>query len=123
MHQCKGLATVRSSRGTQRLLVATEKVDAVLLDDGWHKVALGSFTVGTLSFGDGDDGRVLGYCFEEINNGSLHRSATLAGPLDAVLAMRQVTSRRPLQEQGSTGRGWSPDGHARVGQPPPGQLN
>jgi hypothetical protein len=81
--------------GTERLPVVPEKVDAVLLADGWHKVALGSFTVGALGFGAGDDRGVLGYRFEEISNGSLHRSATLAGPLAAVLAVRQVTSRRP----------------------------
>ena len=75
----------------QRLLVAPEKVDAVLLADGWHKVALGSFTIGALGFGDRDEGGVLGYRFEEISESSLHRSATLAGPLDAVLAVRQVT--------------------------------
>ena len=108
--------------GTQRPLIAPEKVDAVLLADGWHKIALGSFTVGALSFGDGDHG-VLGYRFEEISDASLHRSATLAGPLAAVLAVRQVTSRRPLQEQGATRQGWSSNGHARVPQHPPGQLN
>ena len=97
---------------TQHLLVAAEKVDAVLLADGWHKVALGSFTIGTLGYGDRDDGGALGYRFEEISEGSLHRQATLAGPLDALLAVRQVTSRRPLQQQGATGQAWSPNGHA-----------
>jgi hypothetical protein len=38
--------------GTQHLLVAPEKVGAVLLADGRDKVALGSFTVGALSFRD-----------------------------------------------------------------------
>jgi len=95
------------------LLVAPEKVDAVLLADGWHKVALGSFAIGALGFGDRDGG-VLGYRFEEISEGSLHRSATLARPLDAVPAVRQVTSRRPLQQQGAMGQAWSPNGHATV---------
>ena len=99
--------------GTQHTLVAPEKVDAVLLADGWHKVSLGSFTVGALSFGDGDHG-VLGYRFEEISDASLHRSATLAGPLAAVLAVRQVTSRRHPQQEGVMGQGWSSNGHARV---------
>jgi hypothetical protein len=109
--------------GTQHQPVAAEKVDAVLLADGWHKVALGSFSVGAFGFGDGDDRGVLGYRFEEISNGSLHRSATLAGPLSAVLAVRQVTSRRPFQQEGAMGQGWSPNGRARVPQQPPGQLN
>jgi hypothetical protein len=108
--------------GTQHLPVAPEKVDAVLLADGWHKAALGSFTVGALSFSQDDDHGVLGYRFEEISNGSLHRSATLAGPLDAVLAVRQVTSRRPLQQEDAIGQGWSSNGHAMV-QQPPGRLN
>jgi hypothetical protein len=104
--------------GTQHRPVAPDKVDAVLLADGWHNVALGSFTVGVLSFGNGDDRGVLGYCFEEISNGSLHRSATLAGPLDAVLAVRQIPSRRPLQQQAPPGQTWSSNGHATVHQHP-----
>jgi hypothetical protein len=108
--------------GTQRPLIAPEKVDAVLLADGWHKIALGSFTVGALSFGDGDHS-VPGYRFEEISDASLYRSATLAGPLSAVLAVRQVTSRRPPQQEGATRQGWSSNGQARVPQHPPGQLN
>ena len=108
--------------GTQHALVAPEKVDAVLLADGWHKVSLGSFTVGALGFGGGDHS-VAGYRFEEISESSLHRSATLAGPLDAVLAVRQVTSRRPLHQQGAMDQAWSPNGHATVGQHPPGHLN
>jgi hypothetical protein len=34
--------------------------------------------------------------FEEISDNSLHRSAARAGLLDAVLAVRQATSRRLL---------------------------
>src|SRR6516225_8466650 len=37
--------------GTPHLLVAPEKVVAVLLADGWHKIVSGSFTVGALSVG------------------------------------------------------------------------
>ena len=102
--------------GTQHLQVAPEKVDAVLLADGWHKVALGSFTVGALSFGDGDGRGVLGYRFEEIGDAGLDRPAILAGPLDAVFAVRQVTSRRPLQHHGAARQAWSPNGHATVHQ-------
>ena len=109
--------------GARQLPVTPATVVAVLLADGWHQVASGSFTIGALSFGDADDRGVLGYRFEEISDASLHRSATLAGPLSAVLAVRQVTSRRPLQEQGATRQGWSSNGHARVPQHPPGQLN
>ena len=108
--------------GTQHLLVAPEKVDAVLLADGWHKVAMGSFTVGGLSFGDGDRG-VLGYCFEEIGTTSLHKSAMLTGPLDAVLAVRQVTARSPLRRHGAAGQPWSANGHAIVHEHLSGHLN
>ena len=108
--------------GTQHLLVAPEKVDAVLLADGWHKVAMGSFTVGGLSFGDGDRG-VLGYCFEEIGTTSLHKSARLTGPLDAVLAIRQVTARIPLREQGPARQLWSTNGHTTVHPHLSGHLN
>jgi hypothetical protein len=106
--------------GTQLLPVALEKVDAILLADGWHKVALGSFAVGALGFGNRG---VPGYRFEEISNGSLHHSATLAGPLDAVLVVRQVTSRRPLQQQGSIGQRWSSNGRTSASRHPPGHLN
>jgi len=108
--------------GTQRPLVAPEKVDAVLLADGWHKVSLGSFTVGALGFGGGDHS-VAGYRFEEVSDTSLHRSATLAGPLAAVLAVRQVTARRPLRGQGAAGQPWSANGHAPEHQHLSGHLN
>ncbi len=108
--------------GTQLLPVAPEKVDGVLLADGWHKVARGSFAVGALGFSQDDDHGVLGYRFEEISNGSPHHSATVAGPLDAVLAVRQSTSRRPLQ-QGSIGQRWSSNGRASVSRHPPGHPN
>ena len=89
--------------GTPHLLVAPEKVVAVLLADGWHKIVSGSFPVGALGLSHNDDRGELGYCFEEIGTTSLDKSATLAGPLDAVLAVRQVTSRRPLRWQGAAG--------------------
>ena len=108
--------------GTQYLPVAPEKVDAVLLADGWHKVALGSFTVGPLGFGDGDRG-VLGYRFEETGTTSLHKPATLTGPLHAVLAIRQVTARRPLREQDPAGQLRSVNGHTTVHPHLSGHLN
>ena len=109
--------------GTQHLLVAPEKVDAVLLADGWHKVALGSFTVGALGLGQDHDRGVLGYRFEEIGTTSLHKSATLTGPLDAVLAIRQVTARIPLREQGPARQLWSTNGHTTVHPHLSGHLN
>jgi hypothetical protein len=109
--------------GTQHLPIAPEKVGAVLLADGWHRVARGSFTVGTLGFSQDDDHGVLGYRFEEIGTTSVDKSVTLAGPLDAVLAVRQVTARRPLRGQGAAGQPWSANGHATVHQQLSGHLN
>lgn len=109
--------------GTQHLPAAPETVDAVLLADGWHKVARGSFTVGPLGFSQHDDRGVLGYRFQEIGTTSLNKRATLAGPLDAVLAVRQVTSARPPRGQGTAGQSWSANGHAPVHQQLSGHLN
>jgi hypothetical protein len=109
--------------GTPHLPVAPEQVVAVLLADGWHKIVAGSFTVGALGFGPDDDRGVLGYCFEEIGTTSIDKSAMLAGPLDAVLAVRQVTSRRSLRGQGAVGQPWPANGHATVHQHLSARLN
>jgi hypothetical protein len=79
--------------GVHRLPVAPETVVAVLLADGWHRVASGSFTIGALSFGDPDSRGVLGYRFEEISEASPYGPAAMAGPLEALLAVRQITPR------------------------------
>jgi hypothetical protein len=73
--------------------VVPAKVVAVLLADGWHHVSPGSFTVGTLGFGTHDDIGMLGYSFEEADNSGPYGPAVLAGRLDALLAVRQVTPR------------------------------
>jgi hypothetical protein len=73
-------------------LIAPDKVVAVLLADGWHLVVLGSFTVGALRFGADADPGGLGFCFEEADNGSPYRPAALSGPLNSILAVRQVAS-------------------------------
>ena len=109
--------------GARQLPVTPATVVAVLLADGWHQVASGSFTIGALSFGDADNRGVLGYRFEEIGDADLYRPAILAGPLDAVFAVRQVTSRRSLQHHGAAGEAWSPNGHATVHQHPSRNLN
>ena len=78
--------------------VAPAKVVAVLLADGWHRVVQGSFSIGALSFGAEDDPDVLGFWFEEADNGSPYRPAALAGPLNSILAVRQVGSARQTRE-------------------------
>ena len=87
-------------------------VVAVLLADGWHPIVPGSFTVGPLGFGAGPDPGAPGFRFQEADAGRPYQPTTLAGPLDSIIAVRQVTSRRPLQQQGAMGQAWSPNGHA-----------
>jgi len=98
-------------------------VVAVLLTDGWHPIVPGSFTVGSLGYGAGPDPGAPGFRFQEADAGRPYQPTTLAGPLDSIIAVRQVTSRRPLHQQGAMDQAWSPNGHATVGQHPPGHLN
>ena len=66
-------------------------VIAVLLADGWHRIVRGSFSVGPLSLGAGADLSVPGFWFEEADAESPNRPTVLAGPLDSIIAVRQVT--------------------------------
>jgi hypothetical protein len=66
-------------------------VVAVLLPDGWHRIVPSSFSVGPLSFGAGPDRGVPGFRFEEAESGSPYQPTVLAGPLDSIIAVRQVT--------------------------------
>ena len=103
--------------GVHRLPMTPETVVAVLLADGWHRVASGSFTIGALSFGDPDGRGVLGYRFEEITKGSPYGPAALAGPLEALLAVRQITPRGPRHWPQAVGRDWIHDGDATLRRP------
>ena len=100
--------------GVHRLPVTPETVVAVLLADGWHRVASGSFTIGALSFGDIDGRGVLGYRFEEISEASPYGPAAMAGPLEALLAVRQITPRGPRHWPQAVGRNGMPSGDATV---------
>jgi hypothetical protein len=72
-------------------LIATTKVVAVLLADGWHRIVPGSFRVGPLSFEAEAGPGTPGFRFEEeAETGSPYRPATLAGPLGSIIAVRQV---------------------------------
>jgi hypothetical protein len=73
-------------------MIAPATVVAVLLADGWHRVVRGSFSVGAMHFGAHADAGVLGFSFEEADNGSPYRPAALAGPLTSILAVRQAAS-------------------------------
>jgi hypothetical protein len=92
--------------GARQLPMTPATVVAVLLADGWHQVASGSFTIGALSFGDADNRGVLGYRFEEITEASPYGPATMAGPLEALLAVRQITPRGPRHWPQAVDRDW-----------------
>jgi hypothetical protein len=66
-------------------------VIAVLLADGWHQIVPGSFSVGPLGLGAGAHLGVPGFRFEEADAGRPYRPTVLAGPLDSIIAVRQVT--------------------------------
>ena len=71
--------------------VAAARVVAVLLADGWHRIVPGSFSIGPLGFGAGADLGVPGFCFAEADAGRPYQPTMLAGPLDSIVAVRQVT--------------------------------
>jgi hypothetical protein len=75
---------------TENGIDATSVV-AVLLTDGWHPIVPSSFSVGPLSFGAGPDRGVPGFRFEEAQPGRPYQPTVLAGPLDSIVAVRQVT--------------------------------
>ena len=100
--------------GVHQLPVTPETVVAVLLADGWHQVASGSFTIGALSFGDPDGRGVPGYRFEEISEASPYGPAAMAGPLEALLAVRQITPRGPRHWPQSVGWNGLSSGDATV---------
>jgi hypothetical protein len=71
--------------------VTGARVVAVLLADGWHRVVRGSFHVGPLSFEAEAGPGTPGFRFEEADVGGPYQPTLLAGPLDSIIAVRQVT--------------------------------
>jgi len=71
--------------------VAAARVVAVLLADGWHRIIPGSFSVGPLGFGTCADLGVPGFRFAEADAGRPYQPTMLAGPLNSIIAVRQVT--------------------------------
>ena len=69
---------------------AGARVVAVLLADEWHRIVPGSFSVGPLGFGADADLGVPGFCFAEADEGRPYQPTVLAGPLDSIIAVRQV---------------------------------
>ena len=71
--------------------VAETRVIAVLLADGWHQIVPGSFSVGPLDLGVGADLALPGFRCAEADAGRPSQPTSLAGPLDSIIAVRQVT--------------------------------
>ena len=71
--------------------IAATTVVAVLLADGWHRIVPGSFRTGPLSFEPEAGPGTPGFWFEEADAGSPYQPTTLAGPLDSIIAVRQIT--------------------------------
>jgi len=71
--------------------MAADRVVAVLLADGWHRIVPGSFRVGLLNFEVEAGPGTPGFLFEEADAGRPYQPAVLAGPLDSIIAVRQVT--------------------------------
>ena len=74
--------------------VAGDRVVAVLLADGWHRIVPDSFRVGPLSFEAEAGPGAPGFRFEEADAGRPYQPTVLAGPLDSIIAVRQVTPAR-----------------------------
>ena len=72
--------------------IASARVIAVLLADGWHQIVPGSFSVGPLGLGGGADLRLPGFRFQEADAARPYQPPVLAGPLDSIIAVRQITS-------------------------------
>ncbi|HXC83570.1 MAG TPA: hypothetical protein VNV62_17110 [Trebonia sp.] len=70
--------------------VAVGRVISVLLADGWHRTVQGSFSIGPLAIGASADPTVPGFWFEEADAGSPYQPTVLTGPMDSIIAVRQV---------------------------------
>jgi hypothetical protein len=94
--------------------VAGARVIAVLLADGWHRIVPGSFRVGPLSFGAEAGPGTPGFRFEEADAGRPYQPTVLAGPLEAIIAVRQVTP--PVRRVVDSDRAWAADHGHRADQ-------
>jgi hypothetical protein len=72
------------------VIAANDNVVAVLLADGWHQVVPGSFSVALLGLDPRIELARPGFRFDEIRLGSPYRPTSLTGPLDSIIAVRQV---------------------------------
>ena len=96
--------------------VAAARIVAVLLADGWHRIVRGSFSVGPLSFEAEAGPGTPGFRFEEADAGRPYQPTVLAGPLDSIIAVRQVTP--ALRRIGDAGQAWAAHNGQRADQGP-----
>jgi hypothetical protein len=94
--------------------VAAARVVAVLLADGWHRIVPGSFRVGPLSFEAEAGPGTPGFRFEEADAGRPYQPTVLAGPLDSIIAVRQVTP--AMRRIGDPDRAWTVHNGQRADQ-------
>jgi hypothetical protein len=94
--------------------VTATTVVAVLLADGWHRIVPGSFRVGPLSFEPEAGPGKPGFRFEEADAGRPYQPAALAGPLDSIIAVRQVAP--AVRRIGDPERAWAARNGQRAGQ-------
>jgi hypothetical protein len=91
--------------------IVPDRVVGVLLADGWHRTVTGSFTIVPFEFAGYDS--IVGYRFHEQDDASPYPPATLAGPLTAVLAIRQIGDTAAVRRPGTVAAG--PDGWSHTG--------
>ena len=96
--------------------MAAGRVVAVLLADGWHRIVPGSFRVGPLSLEAEAGPGTPGFRFEEADAGRPYQPTVLAGPLDSIIAVRQVTP--ALRRIGDAGQAWAAHNGQRADQGP-----
>jgi hypothetical protein len=93
---------------------AAGTVVAVLLADGWHEIVPGSFSAGPLALGGCADLGLPGFRFQEADAGRPYRPTVLAGPLDSIIAVRQLSP--AVRRIGDQGRAWAAHGGQRADQ-------
>ena len=96
-------------------IARNDDVAAVLLADGWHEVVPGSFSVGPLGLGAHIELARPGFRFDENRVGSPYRPTSVAGPLDSIIAIRQV-NRGITSPQGAVSMAAADNGHQSMRQ-------
>jgi len=97
-------------------IARNDDVAAVLLADGWHEVVAGSFSVEPLGLGADIGLARPGFRFDENRVGSPYRPTSVAGPLDSIIAIRQV-NRGIASPPGKVSMATAHSGHYSIRHP------